>query len=233
MIRHARFPLAVCLLWLGTVLSSQAQITYGAKIGTSLAAFSANGSQMPGGKPGFQIGGFADYLLDEKFSLTGTVCYSLLNPTWPLAPTGAGNLMISQTDTYQMNLAELGVSANYKLPLLFLGDLCPTLVVGHTFDYNFYTNQKRRTTLYYPDATYASTSNEQVTSSFNPILYSVQGALRFDLSLDDAPVSIFVLELGYKYTYNNVLTGLSSYNATKSAGDFRMHMVYTTVGIKF
>lgn len=233
MTRHPLILLPICLLWFGAVLPGQAQITYGAKAGTTFAAFAAEESLSMGGKPGVFAGAFTDYLISESFSLTGTASYALVSPTWALAPVSGGSVMIARSNTYHLNLAEVGLTVNYKLPLTFLGDLSPMVLAGHTVGYNFYTNQKSRTTLYYPSATYSAAGSENVTSSFTPFLYSVQGALRFDLPLEDAPAQILVLELGYKYTYNNVLSGPIAPTASQSANDYRMHTVYATVGVKF
>lgn len=225
--------LCTCLLSLGLRGSGQDQLSYGARIGTSLAAFTSASSLETGGNAGFQVGGFADYVLNDQFYLTGSAGYSLLTPALTAAPAVSGSVLIARTNIYQMNLAEAFVGASYKLPLTFLGGLRPSIVAGHSFAYNFYTNQKHKTTLYYPAATYSATGNERVTSAFNPILYAVQAALRFDILISDAPFNTFVVELGYKYTYNQVLNSLGSFSTSRSADDFKMNVAYLSLGVKF
>ena len=206
---------------------SQSGFEYGPRVGTSYSSFVTTRGFVSGGL-GLVAGAMASYNLSESFQVIANLDYHQIRGGTQSALLSGGNFTFT-TNSIALHTAEFSGFAAYRLPLSFLGSASLRAVGGGSVAYNFYTSNKRTSSI--NGSPVSSTNNEVVTDSFAAWLYAVQGGLQFEFPLDNGPFSATVFDFRYRRNMNPILNGLSL-QGTGSAADIYSESFILTFGVK-
>lgn len=220
----------VCL-WSFFSTPAYSQLTYGAKTGASFTSFSKDNSSLSG-NIGLIAGGFADYELTSPVVLHVSLNYHQLRGSLQNAPTAGDGFTMMRTNNYTLHLAELTGMAGYRIPIPNFGTLAPYLIGGGSVGYNFLTINHRTTNYYYPNYSLTGEAKLNATSAFNPLLYSLQGGLRFNFPIDDSMFSAVVLDILYRRNINPIADGYAV-SGNQSASSVYSNSLLVSLGFKF
>lgn len=225
-----KFAFLVCAL--AFAIQGHSQVTFGAKAGTTHSFFFQDYNYHPG-YLGPRGGAFVDYGLGTSLLLHGSVEYALYRGSLDAAPSLNSSSVVIRSNIFFMNMAEASGLLYYKLPLAFLGTTGLSLGVGGAAGYNFFTLNRTRSTHYNQSGSVVTVSAENVTSSFNPFLYSGLGGLRLEFPQEGKLSAVF-LDARAAYTFNEVMV-ISGYPAYSNgrAADIRLMTLSIQVGVKF
>lgn len=224
------------LTLLGCLLASAnqgfSQVAFGAKAGTTHSFFFQDYNYHPGFL-GPRGGAFVDYGFGTSLLLHGAIEYALYRGSLDAAPSINSSSVVVRSNSFLMNLAEASGLLYYKLPLAFLGTTSLSLGAGGAVGYNFFTLNRTRNTYYYQSGNVTTVGAENVTSSFNPFLYSGLGGLRLEFPQEGKLSAIFV-DARAAYTFNEVMliSGYPAYSNGRAA-DIRLMTLSIQLGVKF
>lgn len=215
----------VCLSTL--VVKSQTTIEYGPRVGASFTSFSSDNTSLTGNL-GLIVGGMGAYNINAATQFIVNADYHQIRGG--TRSTGfSGATFTTTNNNFTLHTAELSGLVAYRFPIPFLGSATPRVLGGGSAAYNFYTTNKRSTSL--GNGQVSASNSEVVTSSFSPWLYSVQGGLQFEFLLNDAAFSAVMIDFVYRRNLNPLLNGFSSLGAG-SASDIYSNSLLMTFGLK-
>ena len=218
-------------LFLFIFSESKAQLSYGLKVGSTFSSFAQANNSLSGAL-GVIGGGMVDYGLTHQVTIHGNIDYLQLRGALEGIPQNVDGAFVLRTSIYTMHAAEAAGLVSYRVPLPVLFSASPAFMAGGGVTYNFFVQDKRTTKYYYQDHTATSRGVEDVTSSFTPLLYSVQAGLRFEFPLEeDSSLSTVVFDVRFRRNINELLSGFSIYG-NGNASDLYLNTVIFAIGFK-
>lgn len=229
MIRN--FPAFIAGMAMFIVAPAFSQLRYGPHFGTTFTSFASDNTGFSGNL-GLVVGGTVEYDLTSAAQLFANLDYNQIRGGLNSPPTMIGNTTIVENNVFTLHAAEASLLASYRFPIPFFGSATPKLVGGGSVAYNFYTNAQRNVSFYSNDSRSSISGSENVTDSFEPFLYSVQGGLQFEFLLSDAHITAVSFDIRYRRNINAVMSGLSLYGQG-GASDVYANSLIITFGFRF
>ncbi len=227
------YPLLLSLLvvTLTSLCALGQTFNFSAHIGTSLTSFAKDDS-FSSSAFGLTVGGSAGYRFSESLRALVHIDYNQLKGFSDGATLITSEFTAVTKNQALIHLGEATVMGAYRLPLSFLGDIAPFVTLGGSVGYNFKTTNREIVRYTYPTFQLQTQDVEDVTSNYSPVLYSLQGGVRFEIPIDAGIFTGLLFDFRYRRNLNPVVRGLS-FTGNLNPTDSYANSLMASVGFQF